>query len=112
MYQRSGADMTLGENETASWVAADWTDITPVTTKTIYYAPRTNPNPMDYLYGIDPEEWNVKMTVADGDGKYHYVNRKHDTLVEEEFDGDHSFEFRYACRGDYRDGDLINETDG
>ena len=113
IYQRSAADMAaLGENETATWTAADWTDITPTTTKTIYYAPRTNPNPMDYIYGIDPEEWNVKMTIPDGDGKYHYVNRKHETLVEEEFDGDHSFEFRYACCGDYRDGDLINDTTG
>ena len=34
------------------------------------------------------------------------------TLVKEKFDGDHSFEFRYACCGDYRDGDRINDTHG
>ena len=34
------------------------------------------------------------------------------TLVTEPFDGDHSFELRYACRGDYRDGDRINDTNG
>jgi len=95
----------LGENETATWVAADWSDITPVTTGTIYYAPRTNPNPMDYVYPITSEEWNVQL-------KGTYLNRKHLTLVTEEFDGDHSFEFRYACMGDYRDGDLINDTTG
>lgn len=106
IYKRSAADMAaLGENETATWVAADWTDVTPVTTETINYAPRTNPNPMDYIFPISSEEWNVQL-----DGEY--LNRKHATLVNEEFDGDHSFEFRYACMGDYRDGDLINDTTG
>lgn len=113
IYQYNAESMeALEEGETTTWVAADWTDITPSTTETLYYAPRTNPNPMDYIYPIDPEQWNVKMTVADSEGKYHYVNRKHDALVEEDFDGDHSFEFRYACCGDYRDGDLINDTTG
>jgi len=60
---------------------------------------------MEYLYPITSSEWNVKFGNE-------YVNYKHNTLVNEEFDGDHSFEFRYACRGDYRDGDLINESDG
>lgn len=77
-----------------------WTDET-----TPYFAPFTAPNPMEYIYPITSSEWNVKL----GDN---YVNYKHHTLVTEEFDGDHSFEFRYACRGDYRDGDLINESDG
>jgi len=60
---------------------------------------------MEYLYPITPSEWNVKV----GDD---YVNIKHSTLIKEKFDGDHSFEFRYACCGDYRDGKSINDTHG
>ena len=74
----------------------DWTD-----QDTPYFAPFTAPNPMEYLYPITSSEWNIKI----GND---YVNYKHNTLVNEEFDGDHSFEFRYGCRGDYRDGDPIN----
>ena len=70
-----------------------------------YFAPYTAPNTMQYLYPISSSAWNVQVNGE-------YVNYKHYTLVNEEFDGDHSFEFRYACRGDYRDGDLINETEG
>ena len=33
-------------------------------------------------------------------------------LDNEPFDGDHSFEPRYACCGDYRDGKLVNDTTG
>ena len=77
-----------------------WTDF-----ETPYFAPYSAPNPMQYLFPITSSEWNVKIGSD-------YANYKHNTLVNEEFDGDHSFEFRYACRGDYRDGDLINESDG
>ena len=77
-----------------------WTD-----SETPYFAPYTAPNPMQYLYPITSSEWNVKV----GND---YINYKHHTLVEEEFDGDHSFEFRYACKGDYRDGDKVNDTNG
>lgn len=41
-----------------------------------------------------------------------YVNYRHRMLSAEPFDGKHSFEFRYACCGDYRDGDSINDTHG
>ena len=109
VYTRTGADQAaLGENETYSWVAADWTAITYTgwtDQDPPYFAPRTNPNPMEYIYPITSSQWNVKL----GDN---YLNRKHMTLVTEEFDGDHSFEFRYGCKGDYRDGDLINDTNG
>ena len=77
-----------------------WTD-----SETPYFAPYTAPNPMQYVYPITSSEWNVKV----GND---YINYKHHTLVEEEFDGDHSFEFRYACKGDYRDGDKVNDTNG
>lgn len=109
VYTRTGETQTaLGEGETYTWVAADWTAITYTgwtDSEAPYFAPRTNPNPMDYTYPITPSQWNVKF----GDN---YLNRKHMTLVKEKFDGDHSFEFRYGCRGDYRDGDLINDTNG
>ena len=91
-----------------TWVPAEWSVIeyTGWTASELpYFAPRTNPNPMDYIYPISPSQWNVKF----GD---EYLNRKHMTLLTEEFDGDHSFEFRYACCGDYRDGDRINDTHG
>ena len=107
VYTRTGETQTaLGEGETYTWIAADWTAITYTgwtDSEAPYFAPRTNPNPMDYTYPITPSQWNVKF----GDN---YLNRKHMTLVKEKFDGDHSFEFRYACCGDYRDGDLINDT--
>lgn len=87
----------------ASWANAElsgWTDA-----ETPYFAPFTAPNTMEYMFPITSSEWNVQVNGG-------YVNYKHYTLVTEKFDGDHSFEFRYACRGDYRDGDLINETAG
>lgn len=49
----------------------------------------------DYVYPIDPSQWN------ENNFRYH-------TLYNEGFDGDHSFEPRYACCGEYRDGKLIN----
>lgn len=107
IYSRSGATQAdLGENETYTWVANEWAAITYTgwtDSKLPYFAPRTNPNSMEYIFPITPSQWNVQFNGE-------YLNRKHKTLVEEEFDGDHSFEFRYACRGDYRDGDLINDT--
>jgi len=91
-----------------TWIPAEWSVIsyTGWTDDELpYFAPRTNPNPMDYIYPISPSQWNVKFGTE-------YLNRKHMTLLTEEFDGDHSFEFRYACCGDYRDGDRINDTHG
>lgn len=48
-------------------------------------------------YGITNDEWNAN-------------NKRYNTLYNEAFDGDHSFEPRYACCGDHRDGKLVNET--
>jgi hypothetical protein len=66
--------------------------------------PEIDQDPMKYIYPITSEQWNAKGQ----DGKY--INHRHQILLDEGYDGDHSFEFRYACRGDYRDGDLINDT--
>lgn len=67
--------------------------------------------------------WNAKTTItvinntgnADYDqagGRECYANMRHETLINEGYDGDHSFEPRYACCGDFRDGKLVNATHG
>lgn len=53
--------------------------------------------PSSYVYPITADEWNDK-------------NMRYATLYKEGFDGDHSFEPRYACCGDHRDGKLVNKT--
>ena len=53
-----------------------------------------------FKYPITIAEWNDSR------------NYRHWTLQNEDFDGDHSFEPRYACCGDYRDGKLVNDTTG
>lgn len=50
-----------------------------------------------YVYPITAQEWNAN-------------NNKYHQLYNEAFDGDHSFEPRYACCGDYRDGKTVNDT--
>ena len=80
-------------------------------------------NPMQFIWGLSDEEWNATRepteeeiaAAAEEEGidvrlpnGQVYVNYRHRMLYAEPFDGDHSFEFRYACCGDYRDGDLIN----
>ena len=54
--------------------------------------------PQSFVYPITEAEWNNEN------------NMRHWTLYNEDFDGDHSFEPRYACCGDYRDGKLVNDT--
>ena len=56
--------------------------------------------PSEYVYPITLAEWNNPN------------NMRHWTLYNEAFDGDHSFEPRYACCGDYRDGKLVNDYSG
>ena len=61
----------------------------------------------DYLYPIDYEtEW----AAVDGNGQP--LNMRYWGLMNEKFDGNHSFEMRYACCGDYRDGKKVNDTTG
>lgn len=52
-----------------------------------------------YVYPITNAEWNDN-------------NNRKNMLYNEAFDGDHSFEPRYACLGDFRDGKLVNDTTG
>ena len=54
----------------------------------------------NFAYPVTEAEWNDSR------------NYRHWTLENEDFDGDHSFEPRYACCGDYRDGKLVNDTSG
>lgn len=61
----------------------------------------------DYLYPIDKEtEWEALD--ENGNPK----NMRYWSLMNEGFDGNHSFEMRYACKGDYRDGKVVNDTTG
>ena len=53
----------------------------------------------EYLFPLLPGEWNSS-------------NMRYWSLFNEGFDGDHSFEMRYACKGDYRDGKVVNDTTG
>lgn len=53
----------------------------------------------NFIYPILPSEWNEN-------------NKRYYTLYNEPFDGDNSFEPRYACCGDYRDGKFVNSTHG
>lgn len=68
-------------------------------------------NKIKYYEDGETEVENADYKYIRDDGKV-WVNYRHRMLSMEPFDGDHSFEFRYACCGDYRDGDLINATPG
>ena len=61
--------------------------------------PVSDANPQVCAYPITLSEWNEN-------------NMRYWCLYNEDFDGDHSFEPRYACCGDYRDGKLVNNTKG
>lgn len=61
--------------------------------------PVSDANPQVCAYPITLSEWNNN-------------NMRYWCLYNEDFDGDHSFEPRYACCGDYRDGKLVNNTKG
>lgn len=70
---------------------------------------------------IVSEYWDKQGTITvennTGDSQYDgnetgYLNMRRWCLENEAFDGDHSFEPRYACCGDYRDGKLVNDTSG
>lgn len=66
----------------------------------IIYTPVSVDKPQSFVYPITKEEWENEN------------NMRHWALYNEGFDGDHSFEPRYACCGDYRDGKLVNDTSG
>lgn len=60
----------------------------------------------NYAYPISKAQW----TATDGQGNP--LNMRYWSLMNEPFDGKHSFEMRYACKGDYRDGKVVNDTTG
>ena len=62
--------------------------------------PVSTSKPSSFVYPITLAEWNNEN------------NMRRWCLYNEAFDGDHSFEPRYACCGDYRDGKLVNDTTG
>lgn len=66
----------------------------------IILTPVSVDKPQSFVYPITKEEWE------------HEDNMRHWSIYNEGFDGDHSFEPRYACCGDYRDGKLVNDTTG
>jgi hypothetical protein len=65
--------------------------------KTIY-TPVSIDKPQSFVYPITLAEWENEK------------NMRYWCIYNEDFDGDHSFEPRYACCGDYRDGKIVNET--
>ena len=66
----------------------------------IILTPVSIDKPQSFIYPVTTEEWE------------HEDNMRHWCIYNEGFDGDHSFEARYACCGDYRDGKLVNDTSG
>lgn len=66
----------------------------------IILTPVSTDKPQSFVYPITKEEWENEN------------NMRHWCMYNERFDGDHSFEPRYACCGDYRDGKLVNDTSG
>jgi hypothetical protein len=66
----------------------------------IILTPVSVDKPQSFVYPITTEEWEDEN------------NMRHWCIYNEGFDGDHSFEARYACCGDYRDGKLVNDTSG
>lgn len=60
---------------------------------------KSDANPQECVYPISMAEWNN-------------TNMRYWCLYNEPFDGKYSFEPRYACCGDYRDGKLVNITHG
>ena len=87
----------------------EWNAMRDPTEKEIEHDAQVAAKKDKYLDGTDLE--NPKTNYILPNGKV-YVNYRHRMLSGDPFDGKHSFEFRYACKGDYRDGDLINDTNG
>ena len=61
---------------------------------------------MNYVYPLDTPELKAMWNEVDDQGNY--TNKAHWALVNEPYDGDHSFEMRYAYCGNYRDGKHVN----
>ena len=65
----------------------------------------------DYIYPLDTPALKALWNATDPQTG-ELLNKNHWSLVNEPYDGDHSFEMRYACCGDYRDGKMVNDTTG
>jgi len=87
----------------------EWWPTREPTEKEIDHDYRVENEIAKYEDGTDVENATTKYILPNGQV---YVNYRHRMLSGDPFDGKHSFEFRYACKGDYRDGDLINKTSG
>ena len=61
----------------------------------------------DYVYPLDTPQLKALWEATDPETG-EYLNKNHWSLVNEPYDGDHSFEMRYAFYGNFRDGKLVN----
>ena len=64
-------------------------------------------DPYDYVFPLDTPELKAMWNATDPQTGA-YLNKNHWALVNEPYDGDHSFEMRYAFCGNFRDGKLVN----
>ena len=89
--------------------------VTPVSEVSI--SEHISPVPYDQIDALLFQQGTIHVInetgLAEHDGdEYGYLNMRIWCLYNEGFDGDHSFEPRYACCGDYRDGKLVNDYSG
>lgn len=77
----------------------------------VYPVPQDQLDELLYKTGTIHVVNDTGMSEYDGD-ETGYLNMRMWCLYNEGFDGDHSFEPRYACCGDYRDGKLVNDYSG
>ena len=89
--------------------------VTPVPDVTV--SRHIYPVPKDQQDTLLFSQGTIQVDNQTGDPQYDgnetgYLNMRIWCLYNEGFDGDHSFEPRYACCGDYRDGKLVNDYSG
>lgn len=77
----------------------------------IYPVPAASVDNLLYRQGTITVDNRTGSSEYDGN-ETGYLNMRMWCLYNEAFDGDHSFEPRYACCGDYRDGKLVNDYSG
>lgn len=96
-----------------TWDKDDGLIVTPVpdvsVSRHVYPVPKAQADELLFQQGTIHVINNTGKPEYDGD-ETGYLNMRIWCLYNEGFDGDHSFEPRYACCGDYRDGKLVNDT--
>lgn len=96
-----------------TWDDDDGLIVTPVpdvsVSRHVYPVPKAQADELLFQQGTIHVINNTGKPEYDGD-ETGYLNMRIWCLYNEGFDGDHSFEPRYACCGDYRDGKLVNDT--